>query len=198
MAILERLNNAKIALKELEEESKTLPLEIKEPTIKNLEEIREQINKTASIIEKYFHDKEAFDLMKRELLEKMEEEMVYNGVPSEQRREIAEKIVRNSRLNILDNESFRKYIVNSLRTLDSVRLAQKSYTKKEIIKIGESTLTDKYAGESAKYRKGIDVLVDMIETPKGRKDALARAESRILTDSKMRLYYVYQYYGLLR
>jgi hypothetical protein len=194
---LTQLNTIKTLLKDIEVNSSELPEEIQEDFKDILVEIRGLVNQAGSIVEKYFDDEETFENMKRMLENKMKSISIYDGLDKSIKDTIVDRVIRSKDLNLLTEDQLREFIEDRLKTSSVEDLVKKSYSKYDIIKLGEAVETIE-ASESKKYNAGLGVLRGLVSTPKGREEAIGHGVEKLMKDATSRRYYIALYYGLTK
>jgi hypothetical protein len=179
----------------MSEGTKDLPDEIRSDVDDNFKTIRELLNTTGVIIEKYFKDQRTINEMSKDLLDKMDASEIYKGFSIEKKEAIVEKIIDDNDLVLLDINGLQEFIKDKLQTEEDGILIKKAYSKKDILKLGEA-VSDADASEVMKYEAGVKVLEDMVKTPTGRKDAIAHGIKRLMGNTTTVQYYLLLYYGM--
>jgi hypothetical protein len=196
MPVLETINNLKAEIVQLREAgTKELKEGLLPDFMSNLDLVTEQLNQTGALVEKVYQDQEVEKDMKSSLLGQMEGNALYTGIEEDKRIQIAEKIIEDNHLNILDEETLRKEVATSLSDLDAKDLIVKAYAKDEVIRIGRS-MSPAGSSEGIQYNAGIKALMELAKTPTGFEDCLAEAETKILKNTKERVQFILKYYGV--
>jgi hypothetical protein len=197
LKILESLNSLKIALKPIEQAALDLPEEVQQDFSDGLTEIRDTINKVGAILEKYYNDKNTYENMKQDLEDKMARISIYTGMDEKIKEIIIDKVIRSKDLNLLTLEGLQDFIEDRLKTSGVEDLIKKSYSKYDILKLGEAVESPE-SSESKKYDAGLNILRDLVTTSRGREEAIAYGVKRLMRDVTTRKYYIGLYYGLTR
>ena len=195
MGILEQINNLKRLLKDIEDSAPNLPEDLVSEVDKDLKALRNLANTIGGTIEKYFKDQKNIKEISKNLLSRMDELEIYQGLTYEQKNAIADKVVGNADLILIGPEDLREFIKDKLQTESAENLVKKAYSKKDIIHLGEA-VTSSDSSEVVKYDAGLKVLRDMVKTPTGREDALAHGILRLTGNSVTLHYYLMLYYGI--
>ena len=194
--ILGSINEIKKILTDMDSEITSLPKELRELSTKQLDKVRSLLNSFGGSVEKFYQDRELSKGMILDLLDKMKNIGLYDSISDDVKEEIAEKIINSSELELLDSNTLRQTIIDSLLTIeDSEKLVLKAYGKESVIKVGSNLIGHK-ATETAKYDAGLKAFLEMVETPNGREDALAFGEKRVLENISLRNQYLLSYYGV--
>lgn len=194
--LIQKLEDLKVSLDEIQQEALVeVPSEILPQISETLENVRTSLNDSASVLEQHYQDIQLSETLKKDLLQQMKEDDLYN-VPEDKQLAITDSIIDSDDKHLLSSEEFKDYITKHLRGLEDEELVTKAYSKQDIIQLGEAVV-DSGVNEQSKYDAGIEVLLDMVQTPTGRDDALAHGEERILENSSSRLYHLYEYYEVL-
>lgn len=195
MAVLIKLNDLRPLVNDIRKEAEdTLPEDAGE-VFNALDELSEALTRTISLINKYYSDEKTLDTISRDLERQISEEPIYEGIPEDKRDEIVEKIIAEEDVELIGDEELKEFISEELKNASTEDLITKAYSKQDIINLGES-VTDSKASETRKYDAGVAILIDMVETPTGREDALTYGLKRLMEDSASRLHHVYLYYDL--
>ena len=195
MSTLEKLNNLKVLLKDItEKDLGSLPEEIKPEAVENLRLVRETVNNTGNMIEKYYRDKHNINKMVNDLRSKMDEIDIYKGLSDTQKKSIVERIIKDENLVLITREDLEDFIEDKLKTDSVDGLIKKAYSKKDIMKLGES-VNPSNSNEVVNYDSGFSILQDMVKTPTGRKDAITHGIQRLMGDVNTLRHYMMLYYG---
>jgi len=198
MKILEKLNKLKELLTDIESDSRdTVPEEISKEFMDNLTVCRNTINKTGNILEKHIKDKEIEKRYKQELKERMEDIKIYSGLDDKIKELIIDRIFINKNMNLLTDDGFSEYITKQLRECSTDDLIKKSYSKYDILKLGES-IESIETSETKKYEAGMSILRDLVKTSFGRDEAIAHGEKRITSNITAIRYYLSLYYKITK
>lgn len=197
MKILEQLNSLKLMLKDIEIDAASLPVEIRRDFLDNLQEIRSSINQAGGIVEKYFKDEKAYETMKQAMLDRMGQISIYEGLDDKVKEVIADRIIRSNDMNLLTVDEFNEFVKDRLRTSSLDDLIKRSYTKYDIINLGEAVESEG-ASETKKYESGLGVLRGFVATPSGRNEAIAHGITKVMKDATLRKYYLSLYYNLTK
>jgi hypothetical protein len=184
-------------LKDIEIDAASLPVEIRRDFLDNLQEIRSSINQAGGIVEKYFKDEKAYETMKAAMLDRMGQISIYEGLDDKVKDVIADRIIRSNDMNLLTVDEFNEFVKDRLRTSSLDDLIKKSYTKYDIINLGEA-VESADASETKKYESGLGVLRGFVTTPSGRNEAIAHGITKIMKDATLRKYYISLYYNLTK
>jgi hypothetical protein len=174
-----------------------LPEEVQQDFSDGLTEIRNMINKVGAILEKYYNDKNTYENMKKDLEDKMAKIPIYTGMDEKIKEIIVDKVIRSKDLNLLTVDGLQDFIEDRLKTSGIEDLIKKSYSKYDILKLGEAVESPE-SSESKKYEAGLNVLRDLVTTSRGREEAIAYGVKRLMKDVTTRKYYIGLYYGLTR
>lgn len=195
MSALEKLNNLKVLLKDItEKDLDSLPEEIKPEAFENLRLVRETVNNTGNMIEKYYRDKHNINKMVNDIRSKMDEIDIYKGLSDTQKKSIVERIIKDENLVLITGEDLEDFIEDKLKTDSVDGLIKKAYSKKDIMKLGES-VNPSNSNEVVNYDSGFSILQDMVKTPTGRKDAITHGIQRLMGDVNTLRHYMMLYYG---
>jgi hypothetical protein len=197
LKILEQLNSLKLMLKDIEIDAASLPVEIRRDFLDNLQEIRSSINQAGGIVEKYFKDEKAYETMKQAMLDRMGQISIYEGLDDKVKEVIADRIIRSNDMNLLTVDEFNEFVKDRLRTSSLDDLIKRSYTKYDIINLGEAVESEG-ASETKKYESGLGVLRGFVATPSGRNEAIAHGITKVMKDATLRKYYLSLYYNLTK
>ena len=192
---LQKLNDLKPKLMEIEELADDIPEEIREEVLNSLRSVRDMVNRTGSMVEKHFHDEKVLENMEQDIHNRMSEEQLYQTLPKERHHEIVEKVIEDPDINLLTEEELKDFVEDRLKNAGTEELITKAYSKQDIINLGDAVAT-KGSNETVTYEAGLDVLKGMVETPTGREDALMHGITRIMSDPTTRAHYLYLYYGM--
>ena len=195
MNILEHINKLKVLLKDISDSTGDLPEEIKPEVDSKFKTIREILNNTGFTIEKYFKDQITLDKMSKDILDRMDTLEIYKGLSEEQKNNIVEKVIENKDLVLVGPDEMTVFIGDKLKTDSDENMIKKSYSKKDIIKLGEA-VNKPDASEIMNYDAGFKIIQDMVKTPTGRKDAITNGIKRLMGNSTTLQYYMMLYYGL--
>ena len=196
MGILEKLNNLKAILKDMvNKDLEKLPEELKPEVKEHLSSLRETANNIGTIIEKYYRDKKNIGNMITELRSKMNEIDIYKGLSDKQKNVILDRIVEDGELNLLTKEDLENFIADRLKSESVDGLIKKAYSKKDIMKLGES-VNPLNSNEIVNYDSGFSILQDMVKTPTGRKDALGHGVKRLMDNINTMHHYMMLYFGV--
>ena len=196
MGILEKLNNLKAMLKDMtDKDLEKLPEELKSEVKEYCSSLRETANNIGTMVEKYYRDKKNIGNMVTELRTKMNEIDIYKGLSEKQKKVIIDRIVEDGELNLLTKEDLENFIADRLKSESVDGLIKKAYSKKDIMKLGES-VNPPNSNEIVNYDSGFSILQDMIKTPTGRKDALGYGIKRLMGDTNTMHHYMMLYFGV--
>jgi hypothetical protein len=197
MPLLKSITDLKPAVYELEKEAgRTMPDEIRDSVVQSIREIRDAVNKTASLIEKHYRDEELLANMKKNLERDMKKEPIYDGLTREMKDAVMESVIGDPEINLINEGEFKEFVLDQLKTGTPEILIKTAYSKNSIIELGDAVAA-RGAGQNDKYAAGMGVLSDMVKTPTGREDALSQGVARALSDPTIRRHYLNLYYGLL-
>jgi len=194
LGILEKINNLKMLLKDISDHVSSLPKEVHLVIEKDTKALRDLANTMGGAVEKYFKDQLNLKQMTKDLSHKMNELDIYRGLSDRQKDIILDKIISNADLVLVNAEDLRLFIKDKLQTESVENLIKKAYSKKDIVRLGESVVPDD-SGEVVKYDAGFKILQDMVKTPTGRKDAIAHGIKRLESNTTTLHYYLMLYYG---
>ena len=172
-----------------------MPGEESEEITNAIDELSDALTRAIQVIDKHYSDERTLDLIEKDLEKRIAEEPIYEGIPTDKKDEMIEKIIASPDVQLINEEELKEYISGYLKSLATDELITKSYGKQDIINLGESVTNDS-ASETRKYDAGVNVLRDMVETPTGREDALTFGLKRLMEDSASRLHHIYMYYGM--
>lgn len=193
MGALEKLNNIKVLLKDVALDE--VPEEIRPEVSENLSLIRETINNTGTMVEKYFRDKRSITQMIKDIRSKMEKIDIYKGLNEKQKSAITDKIISGNDLVLISKDELREFIGDKLKTDSVDNLIKKGYSKKDIMKLGES-VSPHDSNEIVNYDSGFSILQDMVKTPTGREDAISHGIQRLMSDANTLHHYMMLYFGV--
>jgi hypothetical protein len=100
-------------------------------------------------------------------------------------------------MNLLTVDEFNEFVKDRLRTSSLDDLIKRSYTKYDIINLGEAVESEG-ASETKKYESGLGVLRGFVATPSGRNEAIAHGITKVMKDATLRKYYLSLYYNLTK
>ena len=195
MTVLQQINDLKPLVSDIEQEIDSLPGELQQDVVESVRELREAVNNSANLIEKYYNDERLLLLMQNDLDQRMDEDPLYTGIPQDKRKQITEKIVEDDDVNLIDMDELKEFILDRLKQGTPEDLVKQSYSKNDIISLGDA-LEPNRTEESILYETGLAKLLEIVETPVGREDALAHGVKRNIEDPKLRNNYLYLYYGV--
>ena len=195
MSVLEKINNLKGFLTGLDREIDVLPDELVLNIDKDLKNLRNIVNTIGGTVEKYFKDQRNFSEMEKKFLFKMKDFEIYKGLTDKQKSAITKKIINDVNLILIGPEDLKEFIGDKLKTDSAENLIKRSYSKKDIIHLGES-VTSSDTSEIVKYDAGMTILIDMVKTPIGREDALSHGIKRLMSNKTTLHYYLLLYYGV--
>lgn len=196
MALLIKLNDIKPQIEDIRREAEeSMPGEESEEITNAIDELSDALTRAIQVIDKHYSDERTLDLIEKDLEKRIAEEPIYEGIPTDKKDEMIEKIIASPDVQLINEEELKEYISGYLKSLATDELITKSYGKQDIINLGESVTNDS-ASETRKYDAGVNVLRDMVETPTGREDALTFGLKRLMEDSASRLHHIYMYYGM--
>lgn len=193
MGALEKLNNIKVLLKDVALDE--VPEEIRPEVSENLTLIRETINNTGTMVEKYFRDKRNITQMIKDIRSKMDKIDIYKGLSEKQKSTITDKIISGNDLVLISKDELREFIEDKLKTDSVDNLIKKGYSKKDIMKLGES-VNPPNSNEIVNYDSGFSILQDMVKTPTGREDAISHGTQRLMSDTNTLHHYMLLYFGV--
>ena len=195
MTVLQKINDLKPLLQSIEEEIDTLPGELQEDVVKSINELRTALNNSANLIEKYYNDERLLLLIQDDLSQKMGDDPLYTGLPQEKRKLITEKIIEEDDINLIGIDELKEFILDKLKQGTPEELVKQAYSKNDILSLGDA-LEPNRSEELILYETGVAKLLEVVETPVGREDALAHGIKRNIDDPKLRNNYLYLYYGV--
>lgn len=195
MSVLEKINNLKGFLTNLEGDVDVLPDALVSTIDKDLKNLRNLVNTIGGTIEKYFKDQRNINNMEKNILNRMNMLDIYKGLSDKEKSSISKKIINNADLILIGPEDLKEFIQDKLQTDSAETLIRKAYTKTDIINLGEAT-TSSDASEVVKYDAGMNILKDMVKTPTGREDAIAHGIKRLMGNKTTLHNYLLLYYGI--
>jgi inorganic triphosphatase YgiF len=194
--VVETLEIAKKALKEARNLGvESLPDSVLIEFNSSIDKAQEEVTVCIQIVEKHYEDEVAQSLMKREVEDQIKESSLFKGVGESTKSAIAEKVISDSKTVLLNEETFRKYLQDTLYKLPNEQLVLKAYSKDDIIRIG-SALTSADASDGTRYNVGLKSLEGMMMKPEGVDEAVSFGMERILKDPRAKEHYLLAYYGL--
>ena len=195
MSVLEKINNLKGLLTSLESDVVALPDALVSTVDKDLKNLRNLVNTIGGTIEKYFKDQRNINTMEKNILNRMNTLEIYKGLSDKEKSSISKKIINNADLILIGPEDLKEFVQDKLETDSAETLIRKSYTKNDIVNLGEAT-TSSDASEVVKYDAGMNILKDMVKTPTGREDAIAHGIKRLMGNKTTLHNYLLLYYGI--
>jgi len=198
VTLLKKINELKDNLSEIEEGTTDLPKEVRHGVQDSLKECRQALNRAGVLIEKYYtQDALTLDI-KKDLLDRMNKEEIYQGVPIEKRQKMIDKIIGSKSHTLMKEQELKEYIKKTLKLLPPEDLVKKAYLKEELIKLGEMLLGEKAknASEYVKYNEGLDLAVGSQSKFSNKQDTQEKALARIEKTPSLRTSYLYAYYGV--
>jgi len=198
VTILKKINELKDSLSAIEEEATHLPAEIRQEVQNDLKGCRQSLNQAGTSLEKHYKQDDLTLDIKKDLLDKMDKEEIYQGVSMEKRQRMVEKIIGSSKHIFLKEQELHEYIKKTLKLLTPEDLVKKAYSKGELIKLGATLLGKKAksASEYIKYNEGLDFAVGSQSKFSNKQDTQDKALARIEKSPSLRTSYLYAYYGV--
>ena len=199
MAILKQINEIKDLLSKVEKEALQLDKEIQHQVLDSLKDCREALNQAGASLEKHSKQDEMTLDIKKDLLDKMEKDELYHGVPQDKRQKMVDKIIESSTHIFMKERELKEYLTKTLKFLKPEDLVKKAYTKEELVKLGTTILgpeKSKNASEYLKYNEGLDFAVSSQAKFSNKQDTEDKALQRILKNPSLRTSYLYAYYGV--
>ena len=193
MGVLEKLNNIKVLLKDISLDE--VPEKVRPEISENLHLIRETINNTGTMVEKYFRDKRNVSTMIKDIRSKMDKIDIYKGLSEKQKSTITDKIISGNDLVLISKDELREFIEDKLKTDSVDNLIKKGYSKKDIMNLGEA-VNPPNSNEIVNYDSGFSILQDMVKTPTGREDAITHGIQRLMGDANTLHHYMMLYFGV--
>jgi hypothetical protein len=198
MTLLSKIVELKDNLLELEKDAEKLPEEIRHAVLDSFKGCRENLNTAGNSIEQFYKEDEQILNIKKDLLDKMDKEKIYKGVPGEKRQEMVSKIIKGSKTIFIKEKELKDFILKSLKALSEEDLIKKAYSKEEILNMGKKLLGKeaRTAAEFVKYNKGLEFFVDSLAKFSNRQDTLDLALEKIMDTPQLCTNYLYTYYGV--
>lgn len=195
MSFIDNLNKLSADFDALLKQVDALPRELRDSCQSLLTESRSLIGKALTSIEQQKEGSKAVDNAREDIIRRMSNQSIYNGIPDAKRVLIADAIINSNEKELLDSQGLSKWAVARLRNMDEEALVIKAYGKDGVLKIGKN-LVKPGATEQQQYDMGMKAALKSIQSPIGREDAIAHGEKRILSDMKLTQQYLYDYYKI--
>lgn len=141
-------------------------------------------------LEKLATDEEKLANISADLLAKIEKSTLFKGFSTDKLQEFALLALKSGR-GVPSRDEFALFVQQELRKLDAPELLAEAYTQEDIRAVGNSvTKSDAQA-----YPRGEKILLEILETPLGRDEALVKALNLALNEQDRKADYLARFFG---
>lgn len=141
-------------------------------------------------LEKYVTDESKLADISADLLAKIQRNSLFEDLSREEQEEFAKLALQSGR-GVPDREEFTLFVQKELRELDAEQLLAEAYTPQDIEAVGMSVTKS----EPQAYPRGKTILLEILQTPMGRDEAIVKAMGTALEDPDTRHRYLKDFFG---